>query len=164
MLRCLDADDIAEQAVGDGFPQIDVERGVAEHEADHHLVRAAMLAQQPQQVVGLAFRDHHRLFAENLQAQSQGGGEVTEMEVVGRADQQQVRCLGGVQRLDAVVGFAGGDAVFGKAGEAGWCGIDVADHLEPWHQGREHARQIAQPVAEADDAGLHAGVASCRGA
>jgi len=77
------------------------------------------------------------------------------MQVVGRADHQQVKLRAIEHGLEAVICRADRDVVLLGVGQAGRLGIDIADHREVRALHAEYARQIAQTIPQADDPCLH---------
>ena len=111
--------------------------------------------QQAEQVQRLLLRDHHRLFAENLQPKMQGGAQVLQVQVVGRANHQQIQRVGLCQRLDGGIGPADPNRMRAHRGKAGGGVIDIADDLKPRYNRRKDAGEIAKTEAKADDADFH---------
>ena len=129
MLAGFDRNDVAEEPVGLHLAQVDIERGVAQHEADHDVV-GTILMDELSQRHGLGDRRHHRLFGEDLAAGFEPGANVAEMHVIGRPDHQQVEPFGGQHAFERVVMLAGGDAVLLGIGEPERFGIDVGNDGE----------------------------------
>src|SRR5690606_1589280 len=96
------------------------------------------------------------LLAEHQYLVLEAAADVVEMEVVGRADHQEVEPLGAQQRLRRPVGRSGRDAELTHVGQAGRSRIDVADHPKVRIDRLEHPRQIAEAVSQADDPYSHA--------
>ncbi len=107
MLGGLDRGDLAQRAVGQRGNQVPVQGRIAQHEADHHAVGAAMARKQVEQLEGLGLRGDDRLFAEDAHAQFQPRPDVLQVQMVGRADQQQFGLPRLCHRLDAFISGAG---------------------------------------------------------
>ena len=135
MLAGLDRHDVAEQAVGLRFPQVDIERGVAQHEPDHHIV-GAVLVDEARQRHRLGFRGDDRLFGEHLNARLEPRADVAEVHVVGRADHQQVEVFPRQHGFERVVGGADVDVVLFGVGQAERLWVDMRHHREAVAQRR----------------------------
>ena len=110
MLGRLDRDDVADLALGLGATEIHVERRVAQDEPDHQIV-GAVLRDERRQLHCLFDRGDHRLFREDLHAAVEAGADVLEMQVIRRADHQQVELCLVEHRLEAVVLLPDGNTV-----------------------------------------------------
>ena len=82
------------------------------------------------------------------------------MKVIGRADHQQVELLGIEHGFERSVLRADIDAVLGGIGQTRGSGIDIAGNGKVGPGSGKDPRQIAQPIAKADNANTHAALPS----
>ena len=150
MLGGVHGDKLAERAGIDSGDHLAHQRHGAHDQADEDW-RDGAAGKAAGQVERLRPRAHDRLLAEDRKAGREGGLEVRQMQVVGRADHDQVEGPVGEQRRLVHVGPARLDPVFGEDGKAHRRGVGVAGDLEQpadFDHGREH---VGDALAKADD-------------
>lgn len=155
MLAGFDRGDLAQRTRAIALHQVAIERRIAQHQPDHHVVGAAALLQQLEQRVGVGLGGHHRLFGEHLEPGLEPDTDVIEMHVVGRTDHQQVELFGLQQGLGRVVGGAGIDPRAGQFRHPVRRRIDIADQLRARHLLHGNPRQVRYPGAQPDNSDLH---------
>ena len=102
VLGGLDGGDRTQPALGLRLAQIDIKGGVTQHQADHDPV-GSILTDQLGQSHGVFHRGHDRLFGKNLHAAFETDADVVEMQVIGRADHEQVELAFVDQRFERII-------------------------------------------------------------
>ena len=154
MFRRLDRDDLAKPALVPRRQQIAIKRRIAQDQPDQQPVMA-VARHQPRQFDRLVDGGDDGLFREYLVASLQPKPDMIEMQMVGRADHQQIVTARLHQLLSRGMAGAGRDAMFLKRGQSGGVGVEIAEDLEIGIHLLEHMPKVAKPIAKPDDANLH---------
>mgnify|MGYP003114241777 CR=1 FL=1 len=100
MLVALEADKPSETLMRQPLAHGGDQRRGAQHQPDDHR-RFAMRAQEPRQFPGLVLAAHHRLFGKDPHTRFKPRLDVIEMQMIGRADHQQIGLHRRQHRRDA---------------------------------------------------------------
>ena len=155
VLRGLDRGDLAEPAFRLDAPEVGIERRVAEREPDDDAV-GPVLPQEGGELKAFRLAGDDRLLAEDPNTGGKPCPDMLDVQMVGRADHEEVESARREQGIEARIGGAGIDARRREPRHARRLRIDMADDPEMRVRLLEVARYGAHAEAEADDADVHA--------
>src|SRR6185295_17408806 len=98
------------------------------------------------------FGAHDRFFGEDRMARLEGGEQMLIVQMVGRADHDEIERSIGEKRLDTGIGFALSNVALGEDGETDWPRIDIARHVELPADFLHRAQDMRDALAQPDDA------------